>query len=53
MGYRYTNDSKKEKKKTVKLFNIGTLVTYSADQDCMVSLENIEIVISDGKIIDI
>ena len=53
MGYRYTNDSKKENMKTVKLFNISTLVTYRADQNCMVSLENMEIVISDGKIIDI
>ena len=53
MGYRYTNDSKKEKMKTVKLFNIGNLVTYSADQGAMISLENMEIVFSAGKIIDI
>ena len=37
---------------TVKLINIGNLVTYSSVDNSVVSLEGIEIVISDGKIID-
>ena len=37
----------------VKLINIGNLVTYSSEDNSMVSLENMEIVISDGKIVDI
>ena len=37
----------------VKLINIGNLVTYSSEDNSVVSLEGMEIVISDGKIIDI
>ena len=37
----------------VKLINIGNLVTYSSVDNSVVSLEDMEIVISDGKIIDI
>ena len=37
----------------VKLINIGNLVTYSSKDNSVVSLEDMEIVISDGKIIDI
>ena len=37
----------------VKLINIGNLVTYSSGDNSMVSLEKMEIVISDGKIVDI
>ena len=39
--------------KAVKLINIGNLVTYSSGDNSMVSLEKMEIVISDGKIVDI
>ena len=37
----------------VKLINIGNLVTYSSEDNSVVSLEGMEIIISDGKIIDI
>ena len=39
--------------KAIKLINIGNLVTYSSGDNSMVSLKDMEIVISDNKIIDI
>ena len=38
--------------KSIKLINIGKLVTYSSGDNSIVSLEDMEVVISDGKIID-
>ena len=37
----------------IKLINIGNLVTYSSKDNSVVSLEDMEIVISDGKIINV
>ena len=53
MGYRYTYETRLLNMNAVKLINIGNLVTYSSVDNSVVSLEGIEIVISDGKIIDI
>ena len=38
---------------TLKLFNIGNMVTYSYKESSMVSSKNMEILISNGKIIEI
>ena len=38
---------------TLKLFNIGNLVTYNVNENSMISSRNMEILISDGKIIEI
>ncbi len=39
--------------RTLKLINIGNIVTYSKDSDSMISLEDNELIISEGKISDI
>ena len=39
--------------KTLKLINIGNIVTYSTDSESMISLEDKEIIISDGKVSEI
>ena len=38
---------------TLKLFNIGNMVTYSMNNNSMMSNRGMEILISDGKIIDV
>ena len=38
---------------TLKLFNIGNMVTYSMNESSMISSKGMEILISDGKIIEI
>ncbi len=38
---------------TLKLFNIGNMVTYSMNDNSMISLKGVEILISEGKIIEI
>ena len=38
---------------TLKLFNIGNLVTYNMNDNSMISLKDVEILISEGKIIEI
>ena len=38
---------------TLKLFNIGNLVTYNMNDNSMISLKGVEILISEGKIIEI
>ena len=38
---------------TLKLFNIGNLVTYNMNENSMISSRQMEILISDGKIIEI
>ena len=38
---------------TLKLFNIGDMVTFSHKENSMISLKNMEILISNGKIIEI
>ena len=38
---------------TLKLFNIGNLVTYNMNDNSMISLKDMEILISEGKIIEI
>ena len=53
MGYRYTYEPRLLNMNAVKLINIGNLVTYSSIDNSVVSLEDMEIVISDGKIIDV
>ena len=37
---------------TLKLFNIGNMVTYSMNESSMISSKGMEILISDGKIIE-
>ena len=39
--------------KTLKLINIGNIVTYSADSESMISLKDKEIIISGGKVSEI
>ena len=39
--------------KTLKLINIGNIVTYSTDSETMISLKDKEIIISDGKVSEI
>ena len=53
MGYRYTYETRLLNMTAVKLINIGNLVTYSSVDNSVVSLEDMEIVISDGKIINV
>ena len=38
---------------TLKLFNIGNMVTYSMNENSMISSKQMEILISDGKIIEV
>ena len=38
---------------TLKLFNIGNMVTYSMNESSMISSKGMEILISDGKIIEL
>ena len=38
---------------TLKLFNIGNMVTYSVNENSMISSKGMEILISDGKIIEV
>ena len=38
---------------TLKLFNIGDMVTFSHKENSMISLKNMEILISNGKIVEI
>ncbi len=38
---------------TLKLFNIGNLVTYNMNHNSMISIKDVEILISEGKIIEI
>ena len=38
---------------TLKLINIGNMVTYSMNESSMISSKGMEILISDGKIIEI
>ena len=38
---------------TLKLFNIGNMVTYNINDNSMISLKGVEILISEGKIVEI
>ena len=38
---------------TLKLFNIGNLVTYSVNENSMICAKGMEILISEGKVIEI
>ena len=53
MGDRYPINKSKIIMGTLKLFNIGDMVTFSHKENSMISLKNMEILISNGKIIEI